>query len=130
MASPVEPNIVLQNAAIWLPPFIAYFLGIWIRKRALPGRHSLDLSRQLLLGIPISFAVVTPLIELLLNGAELPQYLTTLGLAMEHGMIVNETLTHRLNKKLERPPRHRPPPPVRKPSKPPRAAAASAATAK
>ncbi len=44
--------------------FGAYYVGIIIRKIALPGKDSPTLGKQLLLGLPVSLVVVTPLFVL------------------------------------------------------------------
>jgi hypothetical protein len=71
--------------------FGAYFIGIIIRKITLPSQHSPTLLNQLLLGIPVSLVVVTPLLVILaaaFRGTESSKFagLTTLGIIMEHGM--------------------------------------------
>jgi hypothetical protein len=83
--------------------FSAYYIGVIIRKIALPGKDSPTLVNQLLLGIPVSLVVVTPLLGVLgaaFRGTESAQFaaLTTLGIIMEHGMLLNETLTKHLKK--------------------------------
>ena len=81
--------------------FGAYYAGIIIRKVALPGKDSPTLGKQLLLGLPVSLVVVTPLLYILnaaLHGSVSNQIsaLATLGIIMEHGMILNETLSKHL----------------------------------
>ena len=73
-------------------PFVAYFLGIVIRKLALPGKDSPPLGKQLLLGIPLSLVVVSPLVGLL-QVTDPRTFLVTTGLIIEHGMLVNERAT-------------------------------------
>ena len=92
--------------------FISYYLGIIIRKFTIPGKNSLPLTRQLLLGIPASLVVVSPLLLVLLqafnnitssSSSGLVAGLTTYGLIIEHGMLLNETITshlHQLRQKL------------------------------
>ncbi len=91
-------NSILDVVAIWGTSFIAYFVGIVIRKVALPGQGSPPLSCQVLLGIPISLvnvpAFVAPLV--LSNSLGLVPFLVTLGTLMENGMIVVETATKML----------------------------------
>ena len=88
--------LVLTFVATGLP-FAAYFLGIVIRKVALPGKNSPPLSHQLLLGIPFSLMVVSPmLIVFEESAASRPAFLLTLGIIIEHGMIVTETATKQL----------------------------------
>jgi len=82
--------------------FTAYFIGIVIRKYTIPGKNSLPLSKQFLLGIPASLLVVSPLLSVLnVALSEVnpnPQsVLVTLGIIIEHGMLVNETITKKLD---------------------------------
>ncbi|HET8550223.1 MAG TPA: hypothetical protein VFL57_19565 [Bryobacteraceae bacterium] len=91
-----SPAIVL-NMMLWCVPFAAYFLGIVIRKVALPGKSSPPLRNQLLLGIPFSLIVVSPLLVVFReSGTEPAAYLVTIGIIIEHGMIVTETATRQL----------------------------------
>ena len=81
--------------------FGAYYVGIIIRKIALPGKDSPTLGKQLLLGLPVSLVVVTPLLIILnaaVHGSVSNQIsaLATLGIIMEHGMVLNETLSKHL----------------------------------
>ena len=97
-----EPTFILQNLLIWLVPYGAYFLGIVIRKRALPGENSPALKQQLLLGIPVGLVVVSPFLTLLRHvmATDVAAYLFNLGLIVEHGMLVQETFTIHLQKLL------------------------------
>ena len=88
-----------------LIPFVAYFIGIVIRKKALPAVEGSSLTSQLLLGIPISLVVATPFVPVLESAfatSNLKAYLVTVGIAMEHGMIVPETATRHLRRLLEK----------------------------
>ena len=95
-----EPSPLLINFILTGLPFLAYFSGIIIRKVALPGKNSPPLLHQILLGVPISLIVVSPLIVILNKSftTDISTYLVTLGIIMEHGMIVNETAVKHLNK--------------------------------
>lgn len=102
-----EPSYDLNNIILIGLPFTAYFLGIVIRKVAMPGKTSAPLIHQLLLGIPVSLVVVSPFIPVLtaVNG-NLVGFLVTSGVIMEHGMLVNETAVSHLrtlNEKRRRP---------------------------
>lgn len=95
--------ITFEFIVMCLVGFGAYYIGIIIRKIALPSNDSPTLINQLLLGIPVSLVVVTPLLAVLaaaFSGAESTQFaaLTTVGIIMEHGMLLNETLTKHLKK--------------------------------
>ncbi len=97
-----EPNLLFQTMLSLVVPFAVYFLGIFIRKVALPGKDSPPLAHQLLLGIPIALVIVSPMIGLLHNtfSTNLPTYFFTLGVIMEHGMLVQETATKHLKERL------------------------------
>lgn len=86
-------------------PFAAYFLGILIRKCALPAKDSPSLASQCLLGIPVSLVVVSPALILFKESLKDPSaYLVMLGIVMEHGMLVAETATRQLQKMLAQEP--------------------------
>lgn len=97
----MEPNYSPVNAAAILVPFGAYYIGILIRRFALPATSSPPLVCQCLLGIPVSLVVVSPFVPIL-GATNLPifGYLVTLGVLMEHGMLVHETAVSRLRKLL------------------------------
>ncbi|MEY2559087.1 MAG: hypothetical protein QOE34_2512 [Verrucomicrobiota bacterium] len=102
--NPMDPA-TLQNLLILACPFLAFFAGIVIRKVALPGRNSPPMYQQLLLGIPICLIVISPLLPLLQSSASTSNFtvfLVTVGIIMEHGMIVPETATDQLNKLRQR----------------------------
>ncbi|WP_144006616.1 hypothetical protein [Pelomonas sp. KK5] len=91
---------------VWLLCFIAYFLGIFIRKVVIPGKDSPSLGKQFLIGIPASFVIVPSISTLLQSAVEsapsnAAPVLVTIGLVIEHGMVMNETVTKRLLKREE-----------------------------
>lgn len=92
------PSLLLQNVLVWVVPYIAYFLGIIIRKQALPGRNSPPLGHQMLLGIPIGLVVVSPSLTVFRAtvAADIAAYLLSIGIIIEHGMLVQEEATKRL----------------------------------
>lgn len=90
----MEPNYPLINIFAIAAPFLCYFLGIFIRKKVLPGRDSPPLTHQFLLGIPVSLVVVSPMLPVLsATYSDVSALLVTLGILIEHGMLVNETAT-------------------------------------
>ena len=95
----MEPNYILANLFGIGAPFVCYYVGICIRKVVLPGKNSPPLGHQFLLGIPVSLVVVSPML-LVLDAAysNIPAFLVTLGIIIEHGMLVNETATTQLKK--------------------------------
>ena len=95
----MEPTFSWQNLFFVGVPFAAYFLGIVIRKVVLPSDRSPSLIRQCLLGLPVSLVVVSPFL-LVVNATtgNLPGFLITIGVVMEHGMLVNETATSHLER--------------------------------
>ena len=93
----MEPNYLLTNVLLLVLPFGAYYIGIFIRRYALPGSSASSLAGQCLLGIPVSLVVVSPLLVAVIpNISNVPGYLLTLGLIMEQGMVVNETVLSHL----------------------------------
>lgn len=92
----MEPTYYPTNI-LTLLPYGAYYLGILIRRFALPGDSKTSLVCQLLLGIPVSLVVVSPLLMTVVpNISNVPGYLLAMGLVMEQGMLVNETLVSHL----------------------------------
>ena len=95
----MEPSYLLTNIVAVALPFGCYYFGILVRKVVFPGSDSPPLFHQLLLGVPISLAVVSPLLPVFAKVlSDIPALLVTLGVIMEHGMIVNETATQRIKK--------------------------------
>ena len=95
----MEPNYTLSNFTISILPFVCYYFGIFIRKIVAPGPDSPPLSHQFLLGIPISLAIVCPLLPVLKSSyGNFSALGVTFGIIIEHGMIVNETVTSRIKK--------------------------------
>lgn len=99
-----EPNFLMQNIFLWVVPYFAYFLGIFIRKTVLPGANSPVLTHQLLLGIPIGLVIVSPFLTFLRSAmsSDVPVYLFNIGIIIEHGMLVQETATNHLKKLTQR----------------------------
>jgi hypothetical protein len=97
---PTDPSYFLDAVVLWLPPFVVFFLGIVIRKEVCPGPNSPPLLKQLLMGIPVSLVIVSSLIAGVQLGIDghIPSYIFTLGVLMEHGMLVSETLVQHLEK--------------------------------
>lgn len=82
-------------------PFAAFFAGIVIRKRALPGKNSLPLGRQCLLGIPVSLVVISPVLGIFHDVLrDMQAYLASVGIIIEHGMLVTETVTYHMHRIL------------------------------
>ncbi len=84
---------------VWVVPYLGYYLGIIIRKISLPRPNSPLLVKQLLMGIPVCLIVVSPMITILhqsLNNCT--TYLFTVGVIIEHGMVMHETLTRHIDK--------------------------------
>lgn len=95
---------VLETIVLCTVPLFAFFLGVFIRKFGLPSRRSPPLPQLLLLSIPVSLVVVAPFIIIIPPSvAELPKMMLTLGIIMEHGMVVPETLSAHLQNLLNEP---------------------------
>jgi len=85
-------------------PFLAFFVGIIVRKVALPGQNSPRLGCQMLLGIPVSLVIVSPVLNVFGEAIhDRSAYLLTVGIMMEQGMLVVETATEHLKNLLEKP---------------------------
>lgn len=85
-------------------PFAAYFVGIIVRKVALPGPHSPSLRPQMLLGVPVSLVIVSPVLTVFGEAIHNPSaYLLTVGIIMEHGMLVTETAVKHLQNLIQSP---------------------------
>jgi hypothetical protein len=98
----MEPNYFWANLFLGVVPFVAYYCGIFIRKIAMPPRGRTSLAHQCLLGIPISLLIVSPFLPILnATVSSVPGYLLTIGIIMEHGMLVNETATYHIRKRLD-----------------------------
>jgi hypothetical protein len=88
-----------HNTVLAVTPFLGYFLGVIIRRLAFPGRRSLPLGRQILLGIPVSVIVVTAFLPILhLTKTDLAGFLVAVGALLEHGMLLNEPITYHLSR--------------------------------
>lgn len=87
-----DGNFLLQNILVWIAPFAAYYFGILIRKYGFQNPESPPLTQQCLVAIPICIIVVMPFIGFLNSAisSDIPAYLTTMAVIMEHGMIMNE----------------------------------------
>ena len=94
----METTFWLNNVLVVLVAFVPYFLGIVIRKKAMPGPNSPPLGKQLLLGVPVSLVVLPPMIPVLAKTMADWSILATCGLIMEQGMILNETATAQLTR--------------------------------
>lgn len=98
----MEPNYFWVNVLLGVIPFIAYFCGIFIRKIAMPPKRRISLTKQCLLGVPVSLVIVSPFLPILsATESNLPGYLLTIGIIMEHGMLVNETATYHITNHLK-----------------------------
>jgi hypothetical protein len=93
----MEWKYIWHNILLAALPFLGYFLGVVIRRMAIPGRYSLPLGLQILFGIPVSLIVVAAFLPVLhLTKADLAGFLVTVAALVEHGMLVNETVTYHL----------------------------------
>jgi hypothetical protein len=102
MSGTIDSSYVLNTLQIGVP-FAAYFVGIIVRKNALPGANSPALLPQLLLGVPMSLVIVSPILTVFAGEiANLSACLLTVGLIMEQGMLVTETATKHLKDMLSK----------------------------
>ena len=94
----MEWQYTWHNLLLAVLPFLGYFLGVVIRRVAMPGRYSLPLGRQILFGIPVSLVVVAAFLPVIhLTRSDLAGFLVTVAALVEHGMLVNETATYHLS---------------------------------
>lgn len=95
----MEPDYSTINLVMLCVPFVCYNFGIIVRKIALPGKKSPPIGHQFLLGIPVSLVVVSPMLPIIAaTVSNTSALLVTLGIIIEHGMLVNETATVHLKK--------------------------------
>ena len=84
-------------------PFVAYFLGIFIRHQVIPGKNSPPLRHQLLLGIPMSLILVSPMLAGI-DWAKPAAFLTVIGYIILHGMSLQEAANRKLRELFGRDP--------------------------
>ena len=98
----ITDNTWVINALQLGVPFAAFFVGIIVRKLALPGPNSPTLRRQILLGVPVSLVIVSPVLTVFDESMHNPSaYLLTVGIIMEHGMLVTETAAKHLQNLIQ-----------------------------
>jgi hypothetical protein len=88
---------------VFVVPFAAYMVGIFVRNRFMPESASPSLKSLMILGLPIYLVAVCPMLmaaERSLANLDYG-YLLTIGIVMEHGMIVHETAIARINQLLK-----------------------------
>lgn len=101
MQALIDNSWVLNTLQVGVP-FAAFFVGIVVRKLALPGPNSPRLGSQLLLGVPVSLAIVSPVLTVFAeNLHDIPIYLAAVGVIMEHGMLVTETAMKQLQRLVD-----------------------------
>jgi hypothetical protein len=99
-----EPSVLLESVKFYLLCYAAYFIGIVIRNLSFPDAASPPLKKLLLLGVPICLTVITSAVASLEKTITTPAaYLYTIGIVMEHGMIVHETVISRVAEAVKRP---------------------------
>ena len=107
MNAPVsEPALTSQVIAlVWVLPFVAYYVGITIRKITFPSEKSAPLVHQYLLGIPVGLVLVSPTIKVFLNivVTDRTALFVAIGIVMEHGMFLQEEVNKLFDKTLRRP---------------------------
>lgn len=89
---------------LFIIPYGSYFFGIYVRNKYLPERHSPGLRALMIIGIPICLVIISPI----LIAAEESlatityAYFLTIGIIMEHGMVVHETAITRIKKRIKK----------------------------
>jgi hypothetical protein len=101
--TPTALEIAAVAIQVYIVPFAAYMVGIFVRNRFLPESASPSLKSLMILGLPIYLVAVCPMLMAaehnLVNLGY--GYLLTIGIVMEHGMIVHETAIARINQLLK-----------------------------
>ena len=62
---PRGDNLFLLNFLNYVLPYVAYFVGTFVRKYGFPSDNSPSLKKQLLLCIPFSLLIVSPYIGII-----------------------------------------------------------------
>ena len=98
-----EGPFIIQVLLLGILPFMVYYLGVYIKITVFPSENSAPLKHQFLLAIPLSIAVITPLLVTIgpaLNDTNsIAGYLATIGIIMEHGMFMNEAVADRFSQR-------------------------------
>lgn len=87
--------------------FATYFLGIVLRYFALPGKNPMPLRQQCAIGFVLAFAIVGPFLVVMraaFFGAETnaATAFATIGVILEHGFVMNNTLTREIRRMVSR----------------------------
>lgn len=101
--TPTAFEVAAVAIQVYIVPFAAYMVGIYVRNLVLPEAASPSLKSLVILGIPIYLVAVCPMLMAAENNlVNLGYgYLLTIGIVMEHGMIVHETAIARINQLLK-----------------------------
>lgn len=87
---------IIQMLLLGIVPFFSYYLGVYIRKTVFPSPKSPPLKHQFLIAIPLSIAVIAPLLATIgiaiTDAQSLSGYLITIGVIIEHGLFMNEAV--------------------------------------
>ncbi len=88
---------------LYIIPYGSYFFGIYIRKRYMPEKDSPTLKVLMVIGIPVCLLIVTPILIAAKESLVTVNYayLLTIGIIIEHGMVVHETAITRLSQKVK-----------------------------
>lgn len=94
---------IIQLLLLGAIPFLSYYLGVYIRKTVFSSESSPPLKHQFLIAIPLSIAVIAPLLltigSAITDTQSLSGYLITIGVIMKHGMFMNEAVAERFSAK-------------------------------
>lgn len=88
---------------LFVIPYGSYFIGIYVRNKWLPEEHSPSLSTLMIIGIPVCLVIVSPILIAAEDSLATISYayFLTVGIVMEHGMVVHETAIARINKAIK-----------------------------
>lgn len=96
IASP-EPIEVVRNVSIILSGLCAYWLGVVVRVGLLNQAEGRRWLANSVLAVPVSFAVVPPLLFMASRSTDLGSFLAALAASFACGTVINEALVAHLD---------------------------------
>lgn len=93
---------ILITVKLFIIPYGAYFFGIYIRNKYMPEKDSPNLRTLMILGVPVCLIIVSPILIAAKESLATITYayFLTVGIIMEHGMVVHETAIARIKEKV------------------------------
>lgn len=91
-----EASLIYQVFLLGFILFFAYYPGVYIQKAVFPSANSPILKHQFLIAIPLSVAIVAPLLAMIgtaiTDAKSISGYFVTIGIIIEHGLFMNEVI--------------------------------------